>query len=371
VKIHTDKRIESSCSMRHHNSLGVRGQKTVNHRKRNRFRRPLHGFTLIELLVVMAIIGILIAMLLPALGAVRESARRMQCRNNLKQQGLALHSFHAAHERFPPGASNNLPPFGVATETNHWGASWMIYIMAGLEENAIAEKWTFAHSWSDATHVRGVIGDTAGSPQFPVYRCPSSSLSKQIANSIPYGMVADYVGIAGTVDNFGGNGSSGATITTSYGHVGKNGILGYNTRTTFAHITDGSSNTIMVGECGEWLYDTGGARVDYRPSIGSGFQIGCVGNSDNSQTLPSSARARVFNTTTVRYAINRLKGWDTSCADGNCQESSNNAVLRSAHPGGVNLLFVDGSVHFIDENLDVAILGRLAARNDGQVFTLP
>ena len=333
--------------------------------------RKRFAFTLVELLVVITIIGILIGMLLPAVQSARESARRTQCKNNLKQQGLALHNFHGTYKRFPPGASNNLPPFGVATATNHWGASWMIYIMPGLELNAIASRWTFAHTWSNATHVRAVVGDTAGSPQIPVFRCPSSSLSAQISEHIPYSMVADYVGIAGTVDNFGGNGSSGAKITTSYGHIGKNGILGYNTRTTFASITDGSSNTLMVGECGEWLYDTGGAPVDYRPSIRHGFQIGCLGNGNNSQTLPNSNRARVFNTTTVRYSINRLEGWDTSCVDGNCQNGSNNAVLRSAHTGGVNLLFADGSVHFIAETLDDAILGRMAARNDGQVFLTP
>ncbi len=184
-------------------------------------------------------------------------------------------------------------------------------------------------------------------------------------------MVVDYVGIAGTVDDFGGNGSSGQS-TTPYGPVGKNGILGYNTRNTFASITDGSSNTLMVGEVGETLYDdTTGGPVDYRPSIQYGFAMGCLGNSDNTQTLPNNNRSRVFNTTTVRYSINKLEGWASSCGDGNCQNAGNNAVLRSAHPGGINGLVADGSVHFLGESMDVAALGRLAARDDGQVFFLP
>ncbi len=308
-------------------------------------------------------------MLLPAVQGARESARRMQCSNNLKQQGLALHNFHGSNGRFPPGASNNLPPFGAAT-VGTWGASWMIYIMPGLELNAIASKWTFTLAWNHA-NIRSLIGDTAGSPQFPVYRCPSSSLSRQTSIGPPYSMVVDYVGVAGTVDDFGGNGSSGATITTGYGHIGKNGILGYNTRNTFASITDGSSNTLMVGEVGETLYDATGAPVDYRPSIHNGFAMGCHGSGDNTETLPNNSSSRVYNTTTVRYSINRLEGWDSSYADGNCQNASNNAVLRSAHPGGVNGLLADGSVQFIAETLDNAILGRMAARNDGQVFLTP
>jgi prepilin-type processing-associated H-X9-DG protein len=333
--------------------------------------------------VVITIIGILIGMLLPAVQSAREAARRTQCSNNLKQIGLALHGFHANWKRFPPGSSNNRPPFGMNLTTDpadpdcgpytgcgQYGTSWMIYIMPYLELNVIAQQWTYADQhYSNA--VRAVIGDKeqTGRTQFPVYRCPSSSLSRKISLSSPWSMVVDYVGIAGTVDDFGGNGSFGHTAT-NYGPVGKNGILGYNTRNTFASITDGSSNTLMVGECGQWLYDPNGAAVDYRPSIYHGFAIGCLGNGvDNTETLESTSR--VFNTTTVRYSINRLEGWGTSCSDGNCENSGNNSVLRSAHPGGMNGLLADGSVHFLAESLDVAVLGRLAARNDGQVFSLP
>jgi prepilin-type N-terminal cleavage/methylation domain-containing protein len=118
--------------MRHHHSLGVRGQKTVNHRKPNSFCRPQHGFTLIELLVVMAIIGILIAMLLPALGAVRESARRKQCANNIRQVGIAIHSYHESH--------GHLPPAGMSTDQG----LWLIEILPHLEQSAYRGEWDAA-----------------------------------------------------------------------------------------------------------------------------------------------------------------------------------------------------------------------------------
>ncbi|NIL97652.1 MAG: DUF1559 domain-containing protein, partial [Planctomycetales bacterium] len=182
--------------------------------------RIRHGFTLVELLVVITIIGILISMLLPAVQSARESARRTQCSNKLKQMGLALHSFHTTHKHFPPGAANNQQPFGARTpgDPAQWGASWMVYIMPQLEMNVIAQKWTFADGHNDAP-VQAVIGNTAGSPQFPAFRCPSSSLSAIKSLSGPNSMVVDYVAIAGTVNDFGGNGSSGATITTGYGHI--------------------------------------------------------------------------------------------------------------------------------------------------------
>ncbi|HTN77380.1 MAG TPA: DUF1559 domain-containing protein, partial [Pirellulaceae bacterium] len=106
--------------------------------------RPVEArraFTLVELLVVIAIIGVLVALLLPAVQAAREAARRMQCSNNVKQLGLSLHNHHDTYNRFPPGGANDQTPFGTETATSGWGSSWMVYILPYIEQNALYSQW--------------------------------------------------------------------------------------------------------------------------------------------------------------------------------------------------------------------------------------
>src|SRR5215213_5817651 len=115
--------------------LFLRGQKMNGGMRRK-------GFTLIELLVVIAIIAILIALLVPAVQKVREAAARTQCINNLKNIGLALHGYHDVNKFLPPGAANDMPPFGVATGPQ-WGASWKIYILPYIDQGPLFGRYVF------------------------------------------------------------------------------------------------------------------------------------------------------------------------------------------------------------------------------------
>jgi prepilin-type N-terminal cleavage/methylation domain-containing protein len=331
----------------------------------------LAGFTLIELLVVIAIIAVLIALLLPAVQQAREAARRSSCKSKLKQIGIALHNFHDTYNRFPPGSASNVQPFGDRTSGHQWGASWAIYIAAQMEMGAVAQKFQFKHQYNSNAvgGARRTFGSTANpkSPQFPGYRCPSNPMTREVSISSPHTMVIDYVAIAGAYNNFGRMGNH-APLTDSSGHgaAGNNGVFGWNSKNRFRDITDGSSNTMLISEVGQWLYRTASDKRDHRNSVQYGFHMGC----------PNS-RERRFGTTTLRYGINQYatpsNPWTsvTSRWTGLAQNGGNNQSLRSAHTGGVQATFGDGSVHFLANTIEQRVLGAYAVRNDGLVVNSP
>ncbi|EAQ78866.1 DUF1559 family PulG-like putative transporter, partial [Blastopirellula marina] len=231
------------------------------------------------------------------------------------------------------------------------------------------DKIDFSQSWSEGS-VSDAMGTDAGSPVFKIYECPSASLSLEVSTDDRHTMIADYISIAGVVNDFAG--VTGATENeTTVGNAAMNGVLYYHSRTNFAHVTDGSSNTMAVSEVGAWLKNNSGSKVDYR-STQYGFNMGTTGTNNNKTALPNSTDSRCFNTTSLRYPINQIEPYTSDCAtDGVCANYGNNAPLRSNHPGGVSALFVDGSVHFLPSTIDLLTFGKLGVRNDGLVVSLP
>ena len=333
-----------------------------------KWARP--GFTLVELLVVIAIIGILIALLLPAVQAAREAARRSQCTNNLKQLGLGLHNFHDTYNRLPPGCATDYPPFAPASPGG-WGSSYLVYILPYVEQGPLFSKWQFTGS-------SGYTGNQALTDNLVIngFICPSSPLPMLASGGPGPRFSSHYPGIAGAVNGLIPNYTETRVHPNgqncAQNCLGGGGVLVANAKTKFADITDGTSNCAMVGEHGDWLYDTSGAKVDWRASQPHGWSMGC-----GAQGTPpnyGSGDNRGFNTTTIRYAINNKRnggaGWaDNIGGTGIGGNSGNNTPLNSAHPGGVNMLLVDGSVRFTAETTAIDVVARVCTRDDGQALT--
>ncbi len=299
------------------------------------------GFTLIELLVVIAIIAVLIGLLLPAVQKVREAAARTQCINNLKQMGLALHSYHDANSCFPPGYLSTQAYTDGATDTAPgWG--WGTFILPYIEQGNLYSQMNLQQPIPATTPIQNLI---------KMYTCPSDS------NAQAAFMIKDAVGtnlmLAGPSSyaaSCGGDESDTADPT------GK-GVFYRNSKTKITDMTDGSSQTILIGEraCNNALGVWAGA-----------INTGVVQRGPTNPNPGTSIEPAACFVLCHAHLINCLG--DT---DGGLDDWSSN------HTGGVNILFGDGSVHFIHDiksdnpdgsyTADSLILQALATRAGGEV----
>jgi prepilin-type N-terminal cleavage/methylation domain-containing protein len=327
----------------------------------------IKGFTLVELLVVIAIIGVLVALLLPAVQQAREAARRMQCANNLKQIGLAFHVYEGTFKVLPPETM-------AAVNTGAHGATAFVFILPQMEQGPLWERLASVGmgaqvSWwmgsSNATHTPKM---RAALDAFLVngYRCPSSQFPKFRDIAGARMMVPGYVMIAGSnqhdsTDRRGVNG----------GHCSGGGIFPGSVARRFGEVTDGTSNTFMLCEQSNWIagrknefrtaFETSGPWMgvkNYR--IPSGDGTWSVTGAHDSNTL--NADMRSYAMTTVRDAPNP-KGVAAYTGAVNC-----NTPLSSAHPGGVQAVLADGSVRFVTDNINLLTLKNLADRDDGNAI---
>ncbi len=354
-------------------------------------KRP--AFTLVELLVVIAIIGVLVALLLPAVQAAREAARRMSCGNNMKQLGIAVHNFHDVRGRIPPGgAVDQASEFGTHPTGTAWGSSWFVYILPYLEQNPMYDKLNFAggSGWGGAA-APAATGDTINAPVanrifIPAYWCPSSPMEKMCLGTRISGqlvMAPSYVGIAGAVPAAFPTGSgytetrrflpgSGAGCCTG-GIESGGGTFISSGKLTFASLQDGTSNIMIASEVSNWLRDVNNQQNDFRSQRQHGFMIGTSRNRPpNVNEGNGTGDRRTFNFNSIRYPINFYsKATDGlpvggDCGNlGVCQNASTNIPLNSPHPGGVMVAMGDGSVRFMPQTTSLFVLAQLATRDDG------
>ena len=351
-------------------------------------RRKHRGFTLIELLVVIAIIAILIALLLPAVQQAREAARRTQCKNNLKQIGLALHNYHDVHMTFPPGAifsENGAFPDAL------WGLSFWPHILPYLDQGNMWNQMDsgpqsgMAFPWSLfglGSLTGGEINyNVVNGQQIPALFCPSSPLDPFSAWARDFGalfsvdlnlLAPSYVGISGAapggtftesriVTDVGAGVAGGAPA--GYGIQSWGGMLIINKHVSIRDVSDGTSNTLLVGEQSDFLVDATGNKVQLPHHWG--FTMGAVDPGTHTD-FAGATDGRAYNLTTIRYPPS-ASSVTAELTDGVTGDVGYNIPLNSAHPGGSQALVADGSVHFISANIDMDTLRFLATRDDGRV----
>ncbi|RCS53879.1 DUF1559 domain-containing protein [Bremerella cremea] len=319
-----------------------------------RTRNERSGFTLVELLVVIAIIGVLIALLLPAVQQAREAARRSQCSNNLKQMGLAMHNYHDVNGCFPAGFYRRTPYKTYSTFSGPgWG--WGAMILPQIEQNnryeGLRVNQRFCSDDSDILKY--------SQPLIETFRCPSApgnNLNPEFKNSSsePSHGLSTYKGVFGdknTQYNYSGDDCpyyAGSCVD------GGNGVFSPNSATKFRDVTDGTTNTVMIGEVpfGEnGTRDSSGDLIHYRGAVWVGVTLG--GASSNVATHQTLRGVTASGSQSSQYKINGTKDF----------------AFGSHHPGGAQFVLSDGSVRFFSDTMDSVSINRIADKGDGQVIS--
>ncbi len=307
------------------------------------------GFTLIELLVVIAIIAILIALLLPAVQQAREAARRSQCKNNLKQIGLALHNYHDNHQVFPPGfvkGANTTGQQNVAAEANNTtgaglhGTSWILQVLPFLDAAPLYDNWDFT------TNVRAANNLSQANRDLSVLYCPTRRSTVTDSRMLVINDQSkggnDYGGCIGNHNAF----SDGSTVPISHDTIDRadsssgitnhrRGVLYHWSSVSIPQIKDGASTTWMVGELQRL---TGTTAVTWS---NDGWAVGGV------PTLFTADTGWNFSATNPAATPTTQANGGAGGINSGLYESPG-----SDHAGGAHFCFADGSVRFLSEDTD-------------------
>ncbi|HUG66446.1 MAG TPA: DUF1559 domain-containing protein [Pirellulaceae bacterium] len=296
------------------------------------------GFTLVELLVVIAIIGILMALLLPAVQAAREAGRRMQCGNNLHQLAIATHNYHDVHGRFPPG-------FLLENITSLSGPFWSAMLLPQLEQGVLFDTIEFGAPWD----VDRSPNELACATFLPAFRCPSSTAVKHMTlQGITDRVPSNYLGCATGIASR----ESGPDPRAS--NFNLDGILYNGSSTRFADVIDGTSSTVIIGEA---EFDINVRGIDHGGGIHivDHWYIGSPG----------------IHPTEVSEAVGSTAVPVNSIFDASAFIDAKELCFSSRHPGGAQVAFADGHVSMVHETIDAAVWSALGTRAHGEVAQAP
>ncbi len=304
--------------------------------------RGSRAFTLIELLVVIAIIGVLIALLLPAVQAAREASRRAQCLNNLKQIGLAMHNYHGVHDTFPPGYISNTMGNQPAGQEIGPGWGWGAMLLSNLEQSPLYHSANFSLPTSDPG------SQTLRVAVLSVFLCPSNTggtgpltikdgSGNVLVNDLSPGQ---YIAVAGQWE-------------PEEFPAANNGVFYRNSRIGLRDITDGSSTTLMGGERSQNVADA--TWVGMIPS----------GQACNNPSWP----VQDCEASNVLVLGHTGPSPDETWIDVPNYNKAGADDFHSLHPGGCNFLFADGSIRFIKETINPQVFSFLATRAGGEVVS--
>jgi len=344
-----------------HSAIGLRARRP----KRSR------AFTLIELLVVIAIIAVLVALLLPAVQQAREAARRSQCKNNLKQIGIALHNYHEVYSKFPRGLT-----YGIRTGPTTVGPyhhTWITAILPYIDLQPLYNLVNFnIPAWNPAVQLH--LGR-----QPSIFRCPSDSILGDIPSGLTYNLaITNYAACEGSDwwnrppngDDYSGNQLFGGIFTDHY-------------NCPIGAIIDGTSNTIMVGEVASCSYQGNGWQTDGQGQLrrlGFGTPVIRPAFTGGTFTIAVSAAQGCTQAGYPAVCVNpdgsTASNWVQGCASGACMYhptfmsilgiNGDWAGMNSVHQGGAHCMMADGSVQFLNQSLNWALVfNRLCGKGEG------
>ncbi len=325
-------------------------------------RRP--AFTMIELLVVIAIISILVALILPAVQGAREAARRMQCRNNLKQLGLALHSYQSTHGVFPPSelnsqGSSGCDPGEIAVEDNPTACtdyeSWTVLCLPFMEQSTLAARYDYESPWCSLKN-----RDAISTP-LAIFTCPSTPGTNRIDQFHVVGAAAtDYASV---------NRVAKGVFSDVFGvpipsQASRQGALAEYQANRASQITDGMSNTLMLAECAARpdAFVLGGAMTDTQFLAYNDDEIVRYG----SQLVADDGIG--WADPDAGFHVKGVQPDGVTVYGPKFVNGINSGETYSFHSGGAQTLLSDGSVHILSENIDGWVYVSLCTRAGGEVI---